>query len=139
MSTTTQPLKYLWSGIFANGVVIDQSADDKYSKHDDEAEWNPSAFRDLLDYQSVCTLKLFQLGDYSVNLTTGEWVVDNKHFFMDENDINSERKLIYFRTMQRLNNDGVWDEEPTVVSYTFGYEYKNSKGINQTRTITIDG
>lgn len=144
MSTTTKPLKYLWSGIFANGTVIDQPKNDLYSKHDPDAEWNPSAFRDLQDYQdNVCTLKIFQLDSYdhhvSVNLLTGEWFMDDKRFFMDENDINSERKLIYYRTMQRYNNDGVWDDEPVVVSFTIGYEYKDSKNKTHKRTITIDG
>lgn len=139
MSTTTKPLKYLWSAIFANGHVLDQPANDLYSKHNPDAEWNPSAFRDLQDYEQICTLKIFQLGEHQINLKTGQFTVNGKHFFMNEDDIASERKLIYYRTMQRNNNDGVWDDEPTVVSFTMGYEYKDSKNKTHKRTITIDG
>lgn len=143
MSTTKKPLKYLWSGIFANGKVIDQPADDRYSKHVEGAEWNPSAFRDLQDYQGICNLHIFQLNGedqrHSVDLRSGQFTVNRQHFFMDDNDINSERKLIFYRVVQHHNNDGVWEEDPIVVGYKFGYEYKNSKGRNVEKVIIIDG
>jgi len=143
MSTTTKPLTMLWSVYFEDGHIIDQSEDDRYSKHDDTAEWNPSAFRDILDYEEKSPIKFFHLldqtkmnGIYSVDLSTGEFSIDSKTFRLD--DAESPRKLIYFRNMDRDNIDGVW-QEPRVVSYNFGYEYKNNKGKTVKRIITLDG
>lgn len=36
--------------MFRDGTYLEQPDDDRYSKHDESAEHNPSAFRDLLDY-----------------------------------------------------------------------------------------
>ena len=41
--------KFLWKATF-KGKVICQHPDDKYSKFDPEASYNPSSFRDFLDY-----------------------------------------------------------------------------------------
>lgn len=45
--------KYLWKAIFEHDGehhIITQPRDDKYSKHNPEAEWNPSSFRDFQEY-----------------------------------------------------------------------------------------
>ena len=42
--------KYLWSARFANGHTITQHPQDLYSKHNPESAYNPSSFRDFLDY-----------------------------------------------------------------------------------------
>lgn len=50
-------LKYLWQATFQGAPdskhVITQRADDRYSKHDDSLEQNPSSYRDFLDYFEV--------------------------------------------------------------------------------------
>lgn len=43
--------KYLWRAEFDDGHIIKQDPEDRYSKHDPKAEYNPSSFRDFLDYQ----------------------------------------------------------------------------------------
>ena len=43
-------LDWKWEARFLDGKVITQPDDDKYSKHDDSKEWNPSSYRDFLDY-----------------------------------------------------------------------------------------
>lgn len=43
--------KYLWKAEFDNGHIIKQDPDDRYSKHDPKADYNPSSFRDFLEYQ----------------------------------------------------------------------------------------
>ena len=144
MSTTTKPLTMLWSVYFEDGHIIDQPEDDRYSKHDDTAEWNPSAFRDILEYDDKSPIKFFELldqrkvrgGVYRVDLSTGGFSVDSAKFRMDTDD--APRKLIYFRTMDRDNINGEW-QEPRVVAYNFGYEYKNNKGKTVKRIITLDG
>ena len=50
MSTVKGPLKYIWTGYFEDGKVLEQPADDRWSKHDDANDHNFTAFRDLLDY-----------------------------------------------------------------------------------------
>lgn len=52
---------YLWTAIFADGTHIHQPPDDRYSKHDDMAEYNPSAFRDILDKMQESKLVGFDL------------------------------------------------------------------------------
>jgi hypothetical protein len=42
--------KYLWGARFANGHIITQHPKDLYSKHNPESAYNPSSFRDFLDY-----------------------------------------------------------------------------------------
>ena len=41
---------YLWRAEFSNGKKITQDPEDLYSKHNSKAEYNPSSFRDFLDY-----------------------------------------------------------------------------------------
>ena len=138
MSTTTKPLTMLWSVVFQDGYIIDQPEDDRYSKHDDNAEWNPSAFRDIIDYEEKSPIGWFHLlADkhiYAVNLQTGVFSIDGQEFKLDDDD--ATRKLIYFRTMEKNNVDGQW-QEPSVVSYNFGYEYKNKSGRTVKRIITL--
>ena len=42
-------MKYKWIANFKKKAII-QPDDDRYSKYDPEAEWNPSSFRDFQDY-----------------------------------------------------------------------------------------
>lgn len=155
MSTTQKPLRILWSAVFEDGHIIDQPQDDKYSKHDETAEWNPSSFRDLLEYEEISKLKWFHLLEtkkrsvtirnghdvtshariWALNAQTGDFYLDGVKFRLD--DWQGDRKLIYFRKMLRDNIDGEW-QEPRVASYNFGYEY-NENGKTVKRIITIDG
>lgn len=145
MSTTKQPLTHLWSVVFQDGHIIDQPEDDRYSKHVEGAEHNFSSFRDVLDYQEKSPIEWFHLLKkkrvqskiYALNLRTGEFVIDNTSLRL-EIDCTNERKLIFYRDVEQDNIDGKW-QEPRVVAYNFGYEYKDAKGKVQKKVITLNG
>lgn len=136
-------LKYLWRARFENGGAIDQPEDDRYSKHDDEAEHNPSAFRDILDYEKVSPLVWFELNgvgmeekDYAVNLVHGVFVIDGNAIYLEQpNEELRDRKLIYFRTMRKNLMTG----EVECVAYNYGYEGKDDKGRVIKKVVTING
>lgn len=142
MSTTSKPLKYTWYASFEDGHLLTQPDDDKYSKHKDGADWNPSSFRDILDYEEKSRLQTFSIvsdGDYEIymNLVTGEFAIDGNSFRLDKKGDTVKRKLIFFRDVEQNFVDGV-AQEPEVVAYNIGYEYKEN-GKNVKRIITIDG
>jgi len=132
-------LKYLWEATFNDDHMISQPADDRYSKHNDEAEHNPSAFRDLLDYQETSPLQTFALVGqdrqiYAVSLQTGEFFVNGTTFMLDQPlEELTDRKLIYFRT-KRMD---MQTREQYTHSYTLGYEGTNAKGKREQKMITV--
>lgn len=140
MSTTKKPLKYLWMAEFANGHIMMQPEDDKYSKHDDKSDHNPSSFRDLLEYPS--DVVWFALCDPRTGPVAGVNLKDGRMYHLnDKIDSTASMgpfKLIYYRNVERENIDGEW-QDPEVVEYCLGYEYKNKDGKNEQRIITIDG
>jgi len=149
MSTTTQSLKYLWTAVFDDGRVIEQPADDRYSKHLDTAEWNPSAFRDVLDYSEEHNLATFVLKDvtdgyaeYGIDLGDGmfwTWNPEGSLEFSLEDEPLTERKIIFFREMYQQQELGKEAGEPFVNRYVIGYEGKDSKGKVQKKVIYING
>lgn len=134
-------LKYLWKTTFEDGTVIKQPEDDRYSKHSDGAEWNPSAFRDILDYEgSGHVIELFELVSndgterVGVDLKTGEFIMNNDKFYLE--DINADvksRKLVYYRTMMK----DVITGNQSCIAYNFGYEYKNEKLKSEKKIIIL--
>lgn len=125
-------MKYLWQATFEDGHQIKQPEDDRYSKHDNKLEYNPSAFRDILDYEVLSAVKRFDLlnkgSDYvvfSVDLSTGEFVVGGRAIRLEDNNSQlTDRKLIYYRTMEKDLISGI----QRCVAYNYGYEGKNSEG-----------
>lgn len=133
-------LKYLWEATFLDGHTITQPADDRYSKHDDKAEHNPSAFRDILDYQKKSPLAFFALigqekpNIYTVSIVNGGFYVNNATFSLEQSPLElKDRKLIYFRTQQANLQTG----EVQTKSYNFGYEGKDSNGKTVKKVMTI--
>lgn len=133
-------LKYLWEATFKDGHMIRQPLDDKYSKHDDSAEKNPSSFRDLLDYIDTSPLDFFALVGhdrqvFAVHLDTGEFFVNGGVFSLDQPlEELLDRKIIYYRTMRMNMETG----EQYVYAYNFGYEGKHPEsGKIVKRIITI--
>lgn len=132
-------LKYLWEASYEDGKYIRQPLDDKYSKHDDTAEHNPSAFRDLLDYMEQSPLEMFALVGhdrqiYAVNLKSGEFFVNGTTFMLDQPlEELTDRKLIYFRT-QRAN---LQSGEQFTYAYNFGYEGLDENNKRVKKVITI--
>jgi len=144
MSTVSKPLDFLWTAYLDNEVVIEQPEDDHYSKHDESAEWNPSAFRDVLDRTDEgIKVELFVLvGDgtvHTVDLTRGRFTIDGTEIELgDESDRASDRKLIYYRTVEKDWIDGE-EQEARIVGYSFGYEYTDNKDRVQKKVITLNG
>ena len=122
MSTVKQPLEYLWTAIFTDGHIINQPEDDRYSRYDENLEHNKSAFQDILDYQEKSRLYLFVLHNN-----------DFKHtVYLDKN-----AKLIYYRNVEQKHIDGI-AQDPEVVSYCVGYEYKDDNNKVQKKVIEIN-
>ncbi len=133
-------LKYLWEATFKDGTMISQPPDDRYSKHDDKAEHNPSAFRDLLDHQETSELEFFALVGqdrqiYAVSLDTGEFFVNGTTFMLDQPlEELKDRKLIYFRT----NRVNMQTHDQYTHAFNFGYEGKHPEsGKIVKKVITI--
>lgn len=110
MSTVSGTLKYLWSALFEDGTQIDEPADDRYSKHDDTAEGNPSAFRDVLDKEEESKLVAFWLtnvetGDkIGVDLTTGQFAINGVPFDAHGQLVdlsNKELKVVFHREVRK--------------------------------------
>ena len=134
--------KYLWQAKFANDGVISQPEDDRYSKHDDNAEHNPSAFRDIQEYEEKSGVPLVQFslhgrdgGIYAVNLLSGEFFMNGTVFMLDQPlEELKDRKLIYYRT-NRMN---MQTHERYTHAFNFGYEGKHPEsGKIVKKVITI--
>lgn len=139
------PLKYLWVAYFEDGHYIEQPLDDHYSKHDETAIHNPSAFRDIQDYEKVSPVVTFSLYDpknhnfFRVDLRNGttEFVRDGvqtvRWSLEKPGEHITNRQLIYYRTrtLDLISGD------QSIVSYTMGYKGTDHKGHVVERTITI--
>jgi len=149
MSTVSEPLKYLWTAYFEDGKIISQPEDDRYSKHDDSFTHNPSAFRDLLDYEKVSKLIYFDINDgifaYGVDLPSGRFGINGTWFSIEDQDAPlHSRKLVYLREVKQ---DSVFTgsvaapkvdvQAPVVTGYYFGFEGINPKGEKVTKTIKV--
>lgn len=136
-------LKYLWIAEFDDGKHINQPEDDRYSKFNPEADYNPSAFRDILDYEKISPLRFFTLRSsifhdkiYGVDLKTGEFLIEGAMIKLERPlEELRDRQLIYFRTM-RAN---MVTHEQGVYAYNFGYKGKDKDGKVVEKVITING
>lgn len=146
-------LKYRWIAIFKRNI-IKQSLDDKYSKHDPTAEWNPSSFRDFQDYfdEHQNDLSIFHLisedADYAVDLTDpgkpkiletkrgSHWGADKTVILHREKRPLSDVRIIYYRKMELKVINGQ-ASSPEVVGYVLGYQGTDKNGNNRQKTITV--
>lgn len=133
-------MRLLWTAHFDDGNFIEQPEDDRYSKHDDNADWNPTAFKDIQEYDG--NLAVFSLYDgenefYSIDLRNGLFKTKNAKFSL-EGTLLTDRKLIYFREMEQNFVNGQSDG-PRIVRYAMGYEGKNSTGKVEKKVIYING
>lgn len=153
-------LNWLWEACFYNdkledddAVFISQPPDDRYSKHDDNAEWNPSSYRDFLDYfnEHKDELQYFKLK----KVGSDEYVI--VHFEKDGPYICKFNKLpgkeyeyccehledgvtdaqpIYYREMQNTSVNGVFGE-PECIAYVVGFQgKKDGKNYQQVVRVT---
>ena len=146
-------LKYRWIALFKK-KMIKQPLDDKYSKHDPTAEWNPSSFRDFQDYfdEHQNDLELFHLisedADYAVDLTDqgkpkiletkrgSHWGADKTVILHREKRPLSDVRIIYYRKMEMKVINGQ-ASSPEVVGYVLGYQGTDKNGNNRQKTITV--
>ena len=146
-------LKYRWIAIFKK-KMIKQPADDRYSKYDPAAEWNPSSFRDFQDYfdEHQNELELFHLisedRDYVVDLTDpykpkiletrkgSHWGSDKTVILHREKRDISDVRIIYYRKMELKVENGQAGS-PEVVGYVLGYQGIDKNGNNRKKTITV--
>lgn len=146
-------LKYRWIALFKK-KMIKQPLDDRYSKHDPTAEWNPSSFRDFQDYfdKHQNDLELFHLisedADYAVDLTDpgkpkiletkrgSHWGADKTVILHREKRPLSDVRIIYYRKMEMKVINGQ-ASSPEVVGYVLGYQGTDKNGNNRQKTITV--
>lgn len=156
MSTVKAPLKYIWTGYFDDGKVMEQPEDDRYSKHDDAADHNPTAFRDLLEYMDKAKLIYFDINDgafaYGVDLPTGRFGINGTWFSIEDQDEPlTDRKIVYWREVKldrhlipekdeegKVTSIRTEDDEPRITAYYFGYEGKNAKGEKVQKVIRVE-
>lgn len=136
--------KYRWTAEFEDASFITQPEDDRYSKHDDNAEWNPSSFRDIQEHDGI--LRYFSLFNksqdtYTIDLYTGIFTVVKNGDCSTEMEFSlerpleelSDRELIYFRTMRMNMQTG----EQYIHAYNFGYKGKDKDGNVVEKVITV--
>lgn len=149
-------LNWLWEACFYNGklaeddpVYIIQPPDDKYSKHNDKAEWNPSSYRDFLDYfkDHKDELQWFRLkksgetcyvvvnfrknGYVSIFSTDGG---DSVKMLVEPTKIRHAQP-IYYREMQNTSVNGVFGE-PECIAYVVGFQGKKD-GKNYQQVVRV--
>lgn len=134
-------MQYLWSAYFKDGSVLNQPDDDRYSKHDDTKEWNPSAFRDIQEYQfPVEAFTLFNVDTdefIGVDLVNGNFFTESMTFSQEKEPLEN-RKLIYFRDVEtKFMSDG--RVERNILRYAIGYEGTNSNGKVEKKVLYING
>lgn len=138
----TALLNKYWVATFDDDTMIVQPEDDSYSGHDETKEWNPSAFRDILDKGIEKVVMFTIMGNdtderVSLDLTTGEFWTETSIFTLEDEPLR-DRKLIYYREIERTWVDGV-ENEPIVKRYVIGYEGKNSRNKVEKKVIYING
>lgn len=152
MRNDYEHFKYLWSAKFANGHVVRQRPDDRYSKHNPKAEHNPSSFRDFLDYVEShpdVPLVEFTLSNkekaYTVSFENPErpviyydennkYGIPTKHYewFKCKRDLTNTRP-IYYRRMEL----DIMTGEKRCLGFVIGFQGNEANGRNYQKTITV--
>lgn len=145
--------KYLWKAFFKK-KVISQHPLDLYSKHNPDAEWNPSSFRDFQEYfdshrDELHSFflrgpdKIYEI-DFSkrgypkiIEVVRGRnWASNKVNIIHREKRELTDIRPIYYRNMEATIVDGAFGE-PRVVSYCIGYQGLDKNGDNRKKTITV--
>lgn len=142
MSTTLQPLRYLFSAFFEGGASISQTLEDKSSV--DESK---SCFYDVMEKQKEARLEQFSLVGTDpagtqqliiVDFTVGRFYANGVDFSMEgQDEMLTDRKIVYFREnfQHTTLEDGT--QAPYTGRYFIGYEGKNDKGRNVEKVLNI--
>lgn len=143
--------KYLWGARFANGHIITQHPQDLYSKHNPESAYNPSSFRDFLDYVEshpdvpVVEFRLFNKEkSYTMNFESSrpiiyydesnKYGIHTKHYeyFKCKRDLTNIRP-IYYRRMEMDLLTG----EKRCLGFVIGFQGNESNGSNYKKEINV--
>lgn len=141
---------YLWRANF-KGNIIEQPADDRYSKYDPNAEWNPSSFRDFLDYFDghekdlisfelcgpKCRYVVYANPDNKKPYIYRDTYLkrDSEVLYESPEELKDVR-IIYFRSMESTAINGEFGE-PIVKAYNLGFQGIDKDGNNCQKTIVI--
>ena len=152
MKLKSSKFKYLWRANFIKKSIT-QHPEDKYSRHNPDAEWNPSSFRDFQNYFDHHSGELvsFELvgedATYTVDLNRpwcpiiyaderGRWGNDKHTLIHREKRPLTNVRIIYYRKMEATIENGQMSE-PRVASYVIGYQGLDANGNNRQKTITV--
>lgn len=144
--------KYLWGARFANGHIITQHPQDLYSKHNPESAYNPSSFRDFLDYVEShpdVPLVEFKLSNkdkaYTISFEqpsrpviyydeNNKYGIPTKHYewFKCKRDLTNVRP-IYYRHMEM----DVMTGKKRLLHYIIGFQGNESNGGNYKKEINV--
>ena len=144
--------KYLWGARFANGHTITQHPNDLYSKHNPKATYNPSSFRDFLDYVEkhpdvpVKEFRLFNKDkSYTVSFENpkrpviyydenNKYGIPTKHYewFKCKRDLTNIRPIYY----RRMEID-VMTGEKRVLHYAIGFQGNEPNGNNYQKVMNV--
>ena len=152
MNNPTLKFKYLWKATF-KGKTIAQHTPDLYSKHNPKAEWNPSSFRDFVEYfeEHPTELLKFELispeETFEINLSDqekpkilcerrGRWgSITNTLLHKEKRPLRNVR-IIYYRDME-ATVVGAKFVEPRVLGYVIGYQGIDANGNNRQKKISV--
>lgn len=142
-------LDWRWQAIFYNdnlegddAVFITQPEDDRYSKHDDNAEWNPSSYRDFLEYfkDHKDELKEFRLFNKNGPAVIVDFYDKNHPFIRGQakfiGDV-TDAQPIYYRKMENTVINGKFGE-PKIKAYVVGFQCKDANGKNFQQTVEVE-
>lgn len=143
---------FLWQAKFADGHSVRQDPQDRYSKFDPKATYNPSSFRDFLDYSEAnpdTPLMEFRLENerksYVVSFADPKRPVifyeernrygdTTKHYEL----VKCKRALknarpIYYRRMEMEMNTGV----RKILKFVIGFQGNEQNDRNYKKTISV--
>ena len=149
--------KYMWLAVFDDGKIIRQHPEDLYSKHNPEAETNPTSFRDYLDYCEEHKPKEFVIYNegekeygvlldidgghpaiYSRKIYAGDYgiIIRPPEVIHREEEKLDNIRVIYYRSMEAQITDGVMGQ-PVCKGFVIGYQGIDADGNNRQKTITV--
>ena len=143
---------YLWEAKFANGHIVRQHPQDLYSKHNPKSDYNPSSFRDFLDYVEKhpdVPVVYFKLSNKEKSYTVSfenpkrpiiyydeinKYGIPTKHYewFRCKRDLTNVRP-IYFRRMEM----DVMTGEKRVLHFVIGFQGNEANGNNYQKTVNV--
>lgn len=152
MRLKNSKFKYLWRANFLKRTIT-QHPEDRYSRFDPEAEWNPSSFRDFQNYfngHSGELLSFELVGDgivYTIDLARPwcpiiysdekkRWGAEEHTLIHREKRPLRDVRIIYYRKMEADVTNGLVGE-PRVAGYVIGYQGLDSNGNNRQKVITV--